>query len=451
MAETRNGVNRHAKVHRGEGRRRQTREGGKPKLSGASNFARGRSREATTPTCAARSKNLFFSTHYFQPDTPPPPPVPQDKCALLSSYASSSAAAPACMADLGAGRTACLHKNGNAFYKRHTNVALLVTGTGYIEQAAAALNSLLYFRSCPIHAFMVTDAAAAAALRHHAPWNGADAHPHFTWSLVQLPANPHDVTDGVSSPFRGHALLKCAMDRLLPANVDRVVVTDLDVLWTGDVCDMHDEMDVWHPSAFVGLSPEDTYYYVVPERVGTGFPIPDTSPYKLHRMDGVNSGVIAYKLARARQAGFTSAWAAHVARLGPGALGLGDQDVFNRYLTERPHLLHILPNQWNHQLNYGGNCGSRLWHGVRVLHSNGPNKLKDPIFRAWWHAFAGAVGTYKNTTWEPLSDADRCCMRSALGCLAAHGRVCDYGAWSNRVLGTPFYPGRGFHSYNYYS
>lgn len=354
------------------------------------------------------------------------------------------------MADLGAGRTACLHKRGGELPGRHTNVALLVTGTGYIEEAAAALTSLLYFRSCPIHAFMVADRAAAAALQRHAPWNGADAHDHFTWSLVELPEDPHDATDGVSSPFPGHALLKCSMDRLLPANVDRVIVSDLDVLWTSDVCDIHDDMDTWHDDAFVGMAPEDTYYYVVPERVGSGFPIPDSNPYKLHRMDGINSGVIAYKLDRARRAGFTAAWVAHMTRLGE-PLVLGDQTVFNRFLTAHPHFLHVLPNQWNHQLNYGGNCGSPLWHGTRVLHSNGPNKLKDPIFRQWWHAFAGNVGTHKKQTWEPLTDADRCCMRSALDCLLSHAQVCEYGAWSSSVFGTPFYAGRGFHSYNYYS
>lgn len=351
------------------------------------------------------------------------------------------------MADVDAGHTQCLHIRGGELPGRHTNVAMLVTGTGYVEQAAAALNSMLYFRSCPVHVFMVADRAAAAALQRHAPWNGAEEHAHFTWSLVELPKNPRDVTDGVSSPFRGHALLKCAMDRLLPATVDRVVVSDLDVLWTGDVCDMHAEMDTWHPDAFIGLAPEDTSYYVTPKRVGTGFPIPASNPYKLHRMDGVNSGVIAYKLARARRAGFTAAWAAHMKRLGE-PLELGDQTVFNRFLTAWPQYLHILPNQWNHQLIYGGNCGSPLWHGTRVLHSNGPDKLKDPIFRAWWHAFAGNVGTYKKQKWEPLSDTDKCCMRSALHCLVSHAGVCDYGAWSSQVLGTPFYPGRGFHAFN---
>jgi hypothetical protein len=381
------------------------------------------------------------------PSQPGATHAPHDKCALLSSYA-SHAAAPACMAGVDAGRTHCPHKDGARFSSRHTNVAMLVTGTGYIEQAAAALTSLLYFRSCPVHVFMVADRAAADALRHHAPWNGADGHAHFTWSMVELPDNPHDVTDGVSSPFPGHAILKCAMDRLLPKNVDRVIVSDLDVLWTGDVCEIHDDMDTWHDDAFVGLAPEDTYYYVVPERVGSGFPIPDSNPYKLHRMDGVNGGIIAYKLARARRADFTAEWTTYVQRVGD-PLTLADQTVFNRYFMTQPQHLHILPNQWNHQLNYGGNCGSPLWRGARVLHSNGPNKLNDPIFRAWWHAFAGNVGTYRNQTWEPLSDADKCCMRSALGCLVSHAGVCDFGAWSSRVFGTPFYPGRGFHSYNY--
>lgn len=374
-------------------------------------------------------------------------PPAHDTCAFLSTYhASHPAAAPECMKDLAAGAAAqCLHKDG-ALPGRHTDVAMLVTGAAYAEEATAAVNSLLYFRSCPVHVFVVADRAGRDALTRRSPWNGADDHAGFTWSLIDQPADPADVTDGVTSSYRGRALLKAAMDRLLPATVDRVVVTDVDVLWTGDVCDVHADMDAWPAAAFVGLAPEDAYYYAEPGRAGTGFPIPDDHPHKLHRMDGVNSGVVAYKLAAARRAGFTAAWAAHVQRVAD-PLVMGDQDAFNRYLTAHPQRLHILPPAWNHQLHYGGNSGAPVWRGVRVLHNNGPTKLADPIFRQWWPAFSSGVVAYKNQTWGRLTGAGRCCLRAALRCLVAHGGVCAFGEWQGEATGAPFYAGRGYHTF----
>ena len=123
-----------------------------------------------------------------------------------------------------------------------------------VPEAMTTINSMLTFRTCPIHLYMLVDRNSRSKLS--GVIHGFHTHRALTFTFVDLPDNVTLVTDGMDSTFRAKfTLVKASVERLLPTDVDHLVVTDIDVLWVGDICDAHGEIDAyldWHPSSPLG-------------------------------------------------------------------------------------------------------------------------------------------------------------------------------------------------------
>jgi hypothetical protein len=323
----------------------------------------------------------------------------------------------------------CLSETRVDATKKELSVSMVVSGSaGHIEEATAALTSMLYFRTCRLHIYMLTDDANLRLMMQRPPWNETGAHSLLKVSYITVPDHTENVTFGVSNTFHAkYSILKATMDRLIPGTVDRLVAADIDVLWVGDVCDIESEFDGWHQDAFIGVAPEESGWYLQPDKVEGKFAISAEHPYKIDGVDGLNGGMIYYKLAKARAANWTGAWTDYIRGLQhPNPLPLGDQDVVNRFGTIAPQFIHILPNTWNHQLIHGNKCGTSVWHGLRVLHGNAGTTMTDTVTKHWWPLFAHAdLGHHRGHTWKPHSSIDRCAARSFLACLSREGAICD--------------------------
>lgn len=328
-----------------------------------------------------------------------------------------------------ANQSSCLSENLVDANKKEIFVSMIVSGdTGRIEEATAALTSMLYFRTCPIHIYMLTDDSNLRLMMQRHPWNETTTHDHLKVSYLALPDHPEDVTYGVTNDFYAkYSILKATMDRLIPNTVQRLVAADIDVLWVGDVCDIESEFDSWPKDAFIGVAPEQSQWYLQPERMEGRFGIDSHHPYKIEEFDGLNGGMIYYELAKARSTNWTGLWTDYIRGLQhPNPLPLGDQDVVNRYGKIAPQFVHILPNTWNHQLMLGDNCGAPSWRGVRVLHGNGGKLMNGAVLKRWWPLFAHkTLVTHRGHAWEPLSVEFKCVLRSFLACLSRKGAICD--------------------------
>lgn len=308
--------------------------------------------------------------------------------------------------------------------KTKVNVAMLLHGDGgHIEEATAALASLLHFRTCPLRVYMIADDVNRHKMAAASPWNETHLWPHLDVTYVPLPADPTTVTRGVDHPFRSkYAILKASLDRLIPDDVEHLIMSDTDLLWVGDVCDTESEFASWPEGALFGLAPEQSQWYMSSDSLfgpmeRGGFPIPRTHPHKVAGLEGLNSGTVLWRLASAKQANWTFRWTEFIRCLAhPVPLILGDQDVFNRVGREQPDLIQVLSVGWNHQsmdCSLGDVCVSPF---VRVVHGNDGTLMSDPALKRLWPHFARpSLATYRGHRWPRASHEERCRVRDTIG------------------------------------
>eukprot|EP00842_Homolaphlyctis_polyrhiza_P002304 jgi/Hompol1/3074/HPOL_006322-RA len=99
-----------------------------------------------------------------------------------------------------------------------------------ITELRTSLNSLFYFRSCPIHFHaIVKDDLSLSAFAQWVSDNKPE-HAEFSYYI--------DPTNVIQRGFRSHfAGIKVVPDSVLPTSVDRVVIADFDLIWAADICD----------------------------------------------------------------------------------------------------------------------------------------------------------------------------------------------------------------------
>uniref|UniRef100_H9G8T2 Xyloside xylosyltransferase 1 n=1 Tax=Anolis carolinensis TaxID=28377 RepID=H9G8T2_ANOCA len=150
--------------------------------------------------------------------------------------------------------------------------------------------------------------------------------------------------------------LSVAMHRIMPAEISRLILVDLDVEYRASIQELFEEFDRFPEGAVIGIAHEmqpvyrHLFWQFRKEHPGTrvGDPPPEGLP-------GFNSGVLLLDLPAMRASGLYNG----LLEEGPlRALAqrfrfrghLGDQDFFTLAGMEHPGLFHRLPCAWNRQL-----------------------------------------------------------------------------------------------------
>eukprot|EP00842_Homolaphlyctis_polyrhiza_P004053 jgi/Hompol1/4649/HPOL_003802-RA len=102
----------------------------------------------------------------------------------------------------------------------------------------ASLNSLFYFRSCPINIHAIVKDPVSRNMVES--WLLSHKPPSTTVKYIMDP--PITIKNGFRSKFAG---IKVVPDSVLPTSVDRVVIADFDLIWAADICDMFAEFDAF--------------------------------------------------------------------------------------------------------------------------------------------------------------------------------------------------------------
>ena len=238
-------------------------------------------------------------------------------------------------------------------YAHTLHVAFVVMGFRDTTLIDAALRSMLYFRSCPLHLHVIVDAATADI-----DWSWLQSHVLVTLSLHLTEFAPEKTlqpetfrrwgtgnADGIEYAWPREALpsrfAKLSMDTIIPDNVDRVLFMDNDVVLLDDVCKAQSVFDDMPASAIFGMSPQMSDLYT---KVAAPFAYPVTPAQTWRAHPGVNSGTIFWQLdaARSQRWSLDLVW---LKMLEEGIklynFGLLDQDIFNYFGWQHPHLLWV--------------------------------------------------------------------------------------------------------------
>ncbi|EFO26269.1 glycosyl transferase family 8 protein [Loa loa] len=170
-----------------------------------------------------------------------------------------------------------------------------------------------------------------------------------------------------------YGLLKLILNDILPADVDKVIALDTDVLIMGDIAQLWSFFSKMANLQAIGLVENLSDWYLfnrsTPQRTvwpawGRGF----------------NSGVMLLDLAKLRNMSWSHIWeesaSKNVKEYGP--VELADQDVINAVINDHRWIVQKLPCEWNFQLGFQSQqnlCAVEISH-LKLVHWNSPLKTR---------------------------------------------------------------------------
>uniref|UniRef100_UPI00358EC674 xyloside xylosyltransferase 1 isoform X1 n=2 Tax=Myxine glutinosa TaxID=7769 RepID=UPI00358EC674 len=162
---------------------------------------------------------------------------------------------------------------------------------------------------------------------------------------------------GTSSYFGDSIFfLSVAMHRILPFDVERIILLDLDLKFKTSIRLLFTEFDQFKVNAAIGIAYEmqPVYRHTLWQykRENGGTPVGEPPP---HGFPGFNSGVLLLDLNRLRRSVIynellTPAAVELLAEMFHFQGHLGDQDFFTLVGVVHPELFHVLSCSWNRQL-----------------------------------------------------------------------------------------------------
>lgn len=249
------------------------------------------------------------------------------------------------------------------------HLAFVVTGDPDTALIDTALRSLLYYRSCPVHFHFVEDEVTAGIDWDWLGWFPSVQHStyltHYDKGFAQSVLKPSTYETwgtGITADGEKYAwsravipsrFAKLSLDSILPEGIDDVLFVDNDVVFLGDVCKAHSVFANMSRTAVFGMSPQMSDLYT---HVQAPFAFPVQYHDRWRGQPGVNSGVIFWKLERARKMCWSPSyitprlercwrrldWLAYLeSGISKYNFGLLDQDVFNYAGWLFPEIIHV--------------------------------------------------------------------------------------------------------------
>eukprot|EP00092_Neocalanus_flemingeri_P000772 GFUD01000821.1.p1 GENE.GFUD01000821.1~~GFUD01000821.1.p1 ORF type:complete len:719 (-),score=183.27 GFUD01000821.1:221-2377(-) len=253
------------------------------------------------------------------------------------------------------------------------HVAIVCAGTEASRTVVTLLKSILFYRRNPIHFHFISDKEARKILTHLTS----------TWRIPQVKFrfyNAEDVVDDVSwipnKHYSGvYGLLKLTLPKILPKNLEKVIILDTDVTFATDIGKLWTIFQNFDKSQALGLVENQSDWYIPGKLWKNHRPWP-----ALGR--GLNTGVILMDLSKLRRQSWSQTWrtVAENDLVTQLSTSLADQDVLNAVLRRQSDLLYPLPCKWNVQMSDNSLSDTLCYdtkHGdaVNVIHFNSPKKL----------------------------------------------------------------------------
>ncbi|CAG0883631.1 unnamed protein product [Darwinula stevensoni] len=250
------------------------------------------------------------------------------------------------------------------------HVAIVCAGYNSSRSVVTLIKSILFHRKNPLHFHFISDSVAEVILqRLFATWNI----PQVEVSFYLADNVQNEVFWIPNKHYSGvYGLMKLTLPKILPAWLHKTIVLDTDIVVATDIAELWALFKRLNANQALGLVENQSDWYL-------------GKLWKHHRPwpalgRGFNTGVILMDLGKLRSMKWSQLWRLVAERdlVTHLATSLADQDILNAVIKTYPHLVYMLPCQWNVQL--GDNTLSELCYtaaaDLKAIHWNSPKKFK---------------------------------------------------------------------------
>lgn len=260
------------------------------------------------------------------------------------------------------------------------HVAIVCAGHNSSRSVVTLIKSILFYRKNPIHFHFISDTISKLILsKLFETWSV----PGVVVSFYSTSTYASDISWIPNKHYSGiFGLMKLILPKILPKELDKVIVLDTDITFASDILELWNLLDVMEEStsrgamneAVVGLVENQSDWYL-------------GKIWKNHRPwpalgRGFNTGVMLFNLSKLRSINWSLMWKmiAEKELMSMLSTSLADQDIFNAVIKSHPYIVYTLPCQWNVQLSDNTLtdklCFMDHVSDLKVIHWNSPKKLK---------------------------------------------------------------------------
>ena len=273
------------------------------------------------------------------------------------------------------------------------HIAMVAAGYSTARTVVTLIKSILFYRLSPLHFHFVTDAGAKHVLSTvFKTWQL----PLVNVSFYAIEAAADIISWIPNSHYSGiYGLMKLTLVRLLPKNLDHVIVLDTDLMLTEDIAALWNFFKaIRRQSKLLGVVENQSDWYL-------GNLWEKQRPWPAIGR-GFNTGVMLLNLKLMKAKDWIAMWTT-VAKATLEHLhsrtSLADQDIVNAVIKQYPDIHFVLPCSWNAQMSehsLNDYCFSRT-KNFKIIHWNSPLKLQvknnhGAFFRSRYMAFENYNG-----------------------------------------------------------
>lgn len=275
------------------------------------------------------------------------------------------------------------------------HISMVAAGYNTARTVVTLIKSILFYRLSPLHFHFITDIAARHVL----------SMVFKTWQLPSVNVSFYAIETAAdivawipNSHYSGiYGLMKLTLVRLLPEDLDRVIILDTDLMLTEDIASLWEFFKkIRRQGKLLGVVENQSDWYL-------GKLWEKQRPWPaLGR--GFNTGVMLLNLNLMRAKDWIAMWTS-VAKATLEHLhsrtSLADQDIVNAVIKKHPDIHFVLPCSWNAQMSehsLNDYCFSRT-KNFKIIHWNSPLKLlvknnHGAFFRSRYMAFESYNGYF---------------------------------------------------------
>ncbi|XP_077868932.1 xylosyl- and glucuronyltransferase LARGE1 [Saccoglossus kowalevskii] len=250
------------------------------------------------------------------------------------------------------------------------HVAIVCAGYNASREVITLIKSVLFYRKNPIHLHFLADKPGQLTLSTlFDTWDITGGKFYFyNFLLIQ-----DDVSWIPNKHYSGvYGLMKLLLTKVLPKDMDKVIVLDTDVTFATDIAELWKIFRKLKNKKAIGLVENQSDWYL-----GTLWRKHKPWP-ALGR--GFNTGVILLDVKKLRKMKWMQMWRLTAERelMSMLSTSLADQDIFNAVIKQHPDIVHQLPCAWNVQLSENTRsetCYTEI-SDIKVIHWNSPQKLR---------------------------------------------------------------------------